>query len=124
MASDWHRHIKNLRAWHLARTECLDRDDHTCQTCGSTDDLTVDHVVPLDVLFANGVDADAIALAIDVENLITLCRSCNGRKGSSPVEPTLTRHTFVSPHHLETLSWLLDQRPTTDTNDGATIGVG
>lgn len=39
-----------------------------CVRCGSTEDLTADHVIPRSV--AGGV--------------VTLCRRCNGRKGDRP----------------------------------------
>lgn len=44
-----------------------------CSSCGTRDDLTVDHVQPL----ALGGDP------FDETNLDVLCRSCNGRKGAT-----------------------------------------
>lgn len=52
------------------RLAIFERDDFTCKHCGETDDLTVDHIVPRS---KGGDDSD--------ENLQTLCRSCNSRKG-------------------------------------------
>ena len=48
-----------------------DRDDWTCQHCGTHRDLTVDHVVPVS---KGGTD--------DLDNLQTLCGTCNSRKGA------------------------------------------
>lgn len=48
-----------------------DRDDWTCRGCGTHRDLTVDHVIPI---AHGGTD--------DLENLQTLCRSCNSVKGT------------------------------------------
>ena len=45
--------------------------DGACLHCGTTDDLTIDHIVPWS---AGGSD--------DIANLQTLCRSCNARKGA------------------------------------------
>jgi hypothetical protein len=43
-----------------------------CERCGSTSDLTADHVVPV-------IDGGAGG------PLRTLCRSCNSRRGCSPL---------------------------------------
>lgn len=51
------------------RAAVLERDGHACQSCGSTADLTLDHVYPWSL---GGPDT--------VENLQTLCRPCNSRK--------------------------------------------
>lgn len=46
------------------------RDGYVCLRCSSNDDLTLDHIVPLSKGGSN-----------TVENLQTLCRSCNASKG-------------------------------------------
>lgn len=46
------------------------RDEFTCQECGATEDLTLDHIKPWSL---GGPDT--------VENLRVLCRPCNSRKG-------------------------------------------
>lgn len=48
------------------------RDSHACVYCGSTHDLTLDHVLPAE---SGGTN--------DVTNLVTACRSCNSRKGAT-----------------------------------------
>jgi hypothetical protein len=47
------------------------RDNFNCVVCGDTENLTVDHIHPVS---RGGSD--------DLENLQTLCKSCNSRKGN------------------------------------------
>lgn len=49
----------------------IKRDEAVCRTCGSTKDLTVDHVIPL-----------ARGGSISIDNLQILCRKCNQKKGA------------------------------------------
>lgn len=109
MASRHHDRIKGAR-WDAAREECFDRDGWACTKCGAEDDLQADHVVPLDLLFAEGYTPEAIEQALDVDNLATLCRRCNGRKGAR-VDALLARHPWVNPR-WPVVSWLLDHTPT------------
>lgn len=53
------------------RTFVYDRDGWRCQECGTTEDLSLDHIYPWSL---GGPDTE--------ENLRTLCRSCNSRKGA------------------------------------------
>lgn len=53
------------------RQAVFDRDGHRCRSCGATQDLGVDHVVPWS---RGGSD--------DPDNLQTLCRRCNASKGA------------------------------------------
>lgn len=48
------------------------RDGYSCVYCGSTEDLTIDHVIPQ----CKGGPTTA-------SNCVTACRSCNQSKGSS-----------------------------------------
>jgi hypothetical protein len=53
----------------MVRAEVLARGGMCCAHCGSTDDLTIDHVVPV---AKGGLD--------DPGNLQVLCRRCNSSK--------------------------------------------
>jgi 5-methylcytosine-specific restriction enzyme A len=53
-----------------ARNYVFDRDNHTCQNCGATEKLTIDHIIPLAEGGSN-----------DLSNLQTLCLRCNTSKG-------------------------------------------
>lgn len=51
------------------------RDGHKCVYCGSTDNLTIDHVLPK---CKGGYD--------HADNCVTACRPCNQAKGSMHVD--------------------------------------
>ena len=59
----------------LSRHSILARDSHTCQYCGSTRDLTIDHVTPR---WKGGTNTWG--------NLVTCCRKCNLKKGDKTPE--------------------------------------
>lgn len=50
----------------------LDRDNHTCQHCGTTENLAIDHIIP--VVRGGGNE---------LTNLQVLCMRCNTLKGTS-----------------------------------------
>ena len=60
------------------RREVFERDNHACQYCGSTERLSLDHVVPWS---RGGKDS--------VQNLVTACRSCNSKKNARTPEEWL-----------------------------------
>lgn len=55
------------------RLSVFGRDGYRCADCGSTEDLTLDHIHPWS---RGGSDTE--------DNLRVLCRSCNSRKGARP----------------------------------------
>lgn len=57
-------------AWRELREQIYKRDGYECQYCGSDDDLTCDHILPL---VRGGTN--------DPDNLTTACRICNSSKG-------------------------------------------
>ena len=58
----------------------LNRDKCQCRSCGSGENLEVDHIIPLAKGGAN-----------DLSNLQTLCCICNRRK-SDRLDPRFKRH--------------------------------
>ena len=71
------RHTKSAaargydRAWRKVRDEAIRRQPW-CARCGTTDDLTGDHDIPL---------REAPERRLDPTNVVVLCRPCNSRKG-------------------------------------------
>lgn len=57
------------------RENIFARDGHACTYCGSTDNLTLDHIVPR---CKGGARWDS-------DNVTTCCRACNQAKGSMSV---------------------------------------
>ena len=53
------------------RQRILERDKYVCQSCGATDNLCIDHIMPVS---CGGDSSD--------ENLQALCGSCNTKKGN------------------------------------------
>lgn len=53
------------------RAKVFENDNHSCVTCGATEQLEVDHVIP----WSKGG-------AHDISNFQTLCKPCNMRKGA------------------------------------------
>jgi hypothetical protein len=76
--------------WRKIRQRILQRDGHTCQSCGMEGN-SVDHIVPRSM---GGGDDDW--------NLQTLCISCNSAKGGrffSSIATPLTLHGLNSPQN-------------------------
>jgi hypothetical protein len=82
--------------WQAVSRLVKERDDYTCQVCGSIDDLTVDHIIPLSKLTR---DQWNDGLHLDPGNLRTLCRTCNGTKSAK----TLVRVSWINDQVLALL---------------------
>ena len=74
------------RVWKVPpvnRREVLRRDKHTCQYCGSTKKLTLDHVIPRSKGGKHTWD-----------NVVTACERCNSRKSDcTPQQAGMTLRT-------------------------------
>ncbi len=72
------------------------RDNYTCQYCGSTSTLTLDHVMPV----SRGGKSSW-------ENVVTACYPCNSRKGSKTPEEAGMKLAMVpkKPSILMQIDW-------------------
>ena len=62
------------RKYKEVRLRKLAEDGWTCFYCGyEGNDMTIDHIIPV---------SKAPELAIQIENMVSCCKSCNSRKGS------------------------------------------
>lgn len=59
----------------LSRKNILKRDNHRCQYCGATTNLTIDHIIPK----SRGGEETW-------ENLVTACIKCNNKKGDRTLD--------------------------------------
>lgn len=80
---DWKARTMSVRA----------RDGKKCQICGSTEHLAVDHIVPLRISQCN-----------DLDNLLTLCKSCHLPKTRAEYKLRNGDRTGFE-HVLRTLGW-------------------
>ncbi len=65
-----HQEQRGWRVPAVTRREVLRRDHYTCQYCGSTKSLTIDHIIPRSKGGKNTWD-----------NVVAACERCNSRKG-------------------------------------------
>jgi hypothetical protein len=68
--SRWGKTKRPFISRHMRRA-VYERDGHRCLNCGTSDDLSLDHIIPYS---KGGPDT--------FENLRTLCRPCNSSKGA------------------------------------------
>jgi 5-methylcytosine-specific restriction endonuclease McrA len=69
--------ISKILSHQPSRSMIYKRDNNSCQYCGATRHLTIDHVVPKS---KGGEDS--------WENLVVACSSCNTKKGDTLLEQT------------------------------------
>lgn len=67
-----------VRVFIDAKRRELINENSVCKRCGTKDNLTLDHIVPISYLENFGLDVFAM---IDEENFEILCRRCNQFKG-------------------------------------------
>ena len=69
--------LSKIMSHRPSKTMIYKRDSNSCQYCGSTRNLTIDHIIPK---CRGGEDT--------WENLVVACGPCNTKKGNTPLEQT------------------------------------
>lgn len=72
---------------HLSRVNIFKRDNYRCGYCGSTKDLTIDHIVPKS---KGGTHT--------WRNVVTCCKECNFRKSDSLLENIPDMKLQITPY--------------------------
>lgn len=67
----YYRNAKKHTLSDELRQQVYERNAYTCQHCGATENLSIDHIIPV---FYGG--------ETELDNLQVLCRKCNSRKGT------------------------------------------
>lgn len=67
-----HKGKKKKKIRGIIRIAVMERDYYRCKHCDTHKDLTIDHIIP-----------ESKGGTLDIENLQTLCRTCNSKKGVS-----------------------------------------
>jgi 5-methylcytosine-specific restriction endonuclease McrA len=81
-----------------SRAMIYKRDGHKCQYCGSTKNLTIDHIIPRS---RGGEDT--------WENLVVACMPCNTRKSDKLLEETNLKLASVPRKPINKMLFTLDR---------------
>ena len=79
-----------------SRKNVHQRDNYTCQYCGYTKDLSIDHIIPV----SRGGKSTW-------ENTVTACQKCNSKKGSkTPEEAGMPlKRKAIKPNIIDEVIW-------------------
>ncbi len=69
----FYKHARKVKIPGKLKWIVWERDDFTCKACGIRRNLSVDHIVP-----------ESKGGLTELNNLQTLCKSCNSKKGIKP----------------------------------------
>jgi len=71
--------------WHQKREQALERDSHTCQDCGVSDDLHVHHIRKIRQYKDMYGTPEWYEKANELDNLLTLCQDCHRKWEGIPL---------------------------------------
>ena len=76
-------HVERAKVTNSLKRFIKNRDGHRCKNCGSTNNLEIDHIIPI----SKGGKSSS-------DNLQTLCHRCNQNKGNIIMPGTVTESEF------------------------------
>ena len=76
-------HVERAKVTNSLKRFIKNRDGHRCKKCGSTNNLEIDHIIPI----SKGGKSSS-------DNLQTLCHRCNQNKGNIIMPGTVTESEF------------------------------
>lgn len=82
------------------------RKKPVCVYCGSTEDLTIEHVVPLSRWREFGIRRRVLD---NPSNRVMACRKCNAEKGNMPPAQWFELHPEYRKHFIQEARYLSDQ---------------
>ena len=86
------------RMW---RQQIREKWDHQCAYCGETEELTLDHVIPLS---KGGLDY--------MKNVVCCCKKCNQSKGHDHWKLWYVQQDFYSEEKLDKIEeWMKPDKP-------------
>ncbi|MCP5006227.1 MAG: HNH endonuclease [Planctomycetes bacterium] len=83
------------------RSVCYTRDHHRCVRCGSTEQLSIDHIIPL-------VKGGSYT---DIRNMQTMCTTCNKGKGTKIICYVKHKKTLKMLHKTSFNIKFINSRP-------------
>lgn len=90
------------QAKRLWRQQVKEHWNHQCAYCGSTENLTIDHIVPQS---KGGMNT--------AKNVVCSCHSCNHSKGHTPWEEWYSSQEFFSvENYVRIKEWMKPDPPT------------
>lgn len=95
-------HVTNgSQAKRLWRQQIKENWDHKCAYCNSSEQLTLDHIIPRS---KGGMD--------NTKNVVCCCHSCNQSKGHTPWQEWYSSQEFFNSERLEKIkNWMKPDPP-------------
>ncbi len=91
--------------WKSQRKLALHRDGNICQSCDSTENLEVHHLIPFRMFGFDRGDNNRDEYANSLSNLMTLCRQCHGQLRGKESSETIMATSELIIDKDRTMEW-------------------